>query len=167
MEAAARARPRRSRPMLTDALRFALLGWRLSIAFLFPAAIILEALHLSPVLTFSVAALALVPLASLLGDATEQVAAHVGSTAGGLLNATLSNVTELVIGFVALWNGHIQVVKASITGSIIGNLLLVFGLAAFVGGLGREKLRFSSANVGATTARDSIIVVAAVSSLCF
>ena len=148
--------------MLTDALRFALLGWRLSIAFLFPAAIILEALHLSPVLTFSVAALALVPLASLLGDATEQVAAHVGSTAGGLLNATLSNVTELVIGFVALWNGHIQVVKASITGSIIGNLLLVFGLAAFVGGLGREKLRFSSANVGATTMMLSLAVVALV-----
>jgi Ca2+:H+ antiporter len=148
--------------MLTDALRFALFGWRLSIAFLFPAAILSEALHLSPVLTFSLAALALVPLASLLGDATEQVAAHVGSAAGGLLNATLGNSTELVIGFVALWNGHIQVVKASITGSIIGNLLLVFGLAAFVGGLGREKLRFSSANVGATTLMLSLAVVALV-----
>jgi len=107
--------------MLTDALSFALSGWRLSIAFLLPAAILSEALHLSPVLTFSAAALALVPLASLLGDATEEVAAHVGTAAGGLLNATLSNITELVISLVALWYGHIQVVKPSITGSIIGN----------------------------------------------
>jgi Ca2+:H+ antiporter len=148
--------------MLTDTLRLGFFGWRLSIALLFPAAIVSEALRLSPVLTFSLAALALVPLASLLGDATEQVAAHVGSAAGGLLNATLSNITELVIGFVALWDGHTQVVKASITGSIIGNLLLVFGLAAFVGGLGREKLRFSSANVGATTLMLSLAVVALV-----
>jgi len=148
--------------MLTDALSFALSGWRLSIAFLLPAAILSEALHLSPVLTFSAAALALVPLASLLGDATEEVAAHVGTAAGGLLNATLSNITELVISLVALWNGHIQVVKASITGSIIGNLLLVVGLAAFVGGLGREKLRFSSAAVGANTMMLFVAVVALV-----
>jgi Ca2+:H+ antiporter len=148
--------------MLTDALRFALSGWRLSIVFLVPAVIFSEALHLSPVFTFSLAALALVPLASLIGDATEQLAAHTGAAVGGLLNATLSNITELVIGFVALWNGHILVVKASITGSIIGNLLLVFGLAAFVGGLGREKLRFSSAAVGANTSMLFLAVVALV-----
>jgi len=148
--------------MLTDGFRFALFGWRLSIAFLLPAAICSQAFHLSPVLTFSAAALALVPLASLLGDATEQLAAHLGAAAGGLLNATLSNITELVIGLVALWNGHTQVVKASITGSIIGNLLLVFGLAAFVGGLGREKLCFSSAAVGANTSMLFLAVVALV-----
>ena len=145
--------------MLTDALRFALFGWRLSIVILLPAAILAEALHF-PLLTFGLAALALVPLASLLGDATEQVAAHSGIAAGGLLNATLSNITELIIGFLALWNGHTEVVKASITGSIIGNLLLVFGLAAFVGGLGREKLRFSSAAVGTNTFMLFLAVVA-------
>jgi Ca2+:H+ antiporter len=148
--------------MLADALRFALSGWRLSVAFLLPAAIFSEVLHLSPLLAFSAAALALVPLASLLGDATEQLTAHVGTAAGGLLNATLGNIAELVIGFVALWSGHSQVVKASITGSIIGNLLLVFGLAAFVGGLGRETLRFSSAAVGANTSMLFLAVVALV-----
>jgi len=147
---------------MIDALRFALFGWRLSIAFLLPAVIFSQALHLSPVLTFSAAALALIPLASLLGDATEQLAAHAGAAAGGLLNATLSNIAEVVIGFVALWNGHLQVVRASITGSIIGNLLLVFGLAAFVGGLGRDKLRFSSAAVGANTSMLFLAVVALV-----
>ncbi|HME00341.1 MAG TPA: calcium/proton exchanger [Terriglobia bacterium] len=147
---------------LTQALHFALSGWRFSIVFLFPAAILLRALHFAPVLIFSAAALALVPLASLLGDATEQLAAHVGTAAGGLLNATLGNTTELVIGVVGLWGGHLEVVKASIAGSIVGELLLVFGLSAFVGGLGREKLRFSTAAVGANISMLFLAVVALV-----
>jgi len=145
---------------LTQALHFALSRWRLSIAFLVPAAILSRVLHLAPVLIFSAAALALVPLASLLGDATEQLAAHAGVAAGGLLNATMGNTTELVIGVVALWGGHVEVVKASIAGSIVGELLLVFGLAAFVGGLGREKLRFSTAAVGANISMLFLAVVA-------
>jgi len=146
--------------MLTESLRFALSGWRLSIVLLVPAAVISNALHLSPLLTFGVSALALLPLATLLGDATEQVAAHSGVALGGLLNAALGNVAELVIGLVALWSGHTEVVKASITGSIIGNLLLVFGLAAFAGGVGRANLRFSSAAVGTNTFMLLLAVVA-------
>jgi Ca2+:H+ antiporter len=148
--------------MLTDALRFAFFGWRLSIAFLLPAAVFSKALHLSPLLTFGAAALALVPLANLLGDVTEQVAGHAGIVAGGLLNATLGNLAEVVVGLVALWNGHTEVVKASLAGSIISNLLLVVGLAAFVGGLGREKLCFSSAAAGANTLMLFLAVVALV-----
>jgi len=106
--------------------------------------------------------LALVPLASLLGDATEQLAGHIGATAGGLLNATLGNLAELIFGVIALWGGHTEVVKASLTGSIIGNLLLVFGLAAFLGGLRREKLSFNRVAVGANTSMLFLAVVALV-----
>jgi len=145
-----------------EALRFSLGRWRISILILVPAALILQALHAYPLLVFAAAALALIPLASLLGEATEELAGHVGPTAGGLLNATLGNVAELIIGFLALTSGHTEVVKASITGSIIGELLLVFGLAAFLGGLGREKLTFSSFAVGTNTAMLSLAVVALV-----
>jgi Ca2+:H+ antiporter len=146
--------------MLTDALRFALSDWRVSILVFLPAAVLCQVLHFSPLLIFGMAALALVPLASLIGDSTEQVAAHLGNVAGGLLNVTFSNTTELIIGFVALWNGRTEVLKASITGSIVGNLLLVFGLAAFVGGLGRDKLSFSGAAVGPNTFMLLLAVVA-------
>jgi Ca2+:H+ antiporter len=145
---------------LTQALHFALCGWRFSIALLLPTAILSRALHFAPVLIFTAAALALIPLASLLGDATEQLAAHAGAAAGGLLNATLGNTTELVVGVVALWGGHVEVVKASIAGSIVGELLLVFGLSALVGGLKREKLRFSTAAVGANISMLFLAVVA-------
>jgi len=126
-----------------EAIRFSLGGWRISILLLLPVAALSSALHLHPVIGFGAAAAALVPLASLLGDGTEQLAGHIGATAGGLLNATLGNLAELIFGVIALWEGHTEVVKASLTGSIIGNLLLVFGLAAFLGGLRREKLSFN------------------------
>jgi len=150
------------RSSFAEALRFAFSRWRVSIAVLFPAAILARALDLAPLLVFSAAALALIPLASLLGDATEQVAAHAGAAAGGLLNATLGNLTELVIGVVALWSGQVEVVKASIAGSIVGELLLVFGLSALVGGVGREKLRFNTAAVGANVSMLFLAVVALV-----
>src|SRR5215469_14735245 len=143
-----------------ESLRFSLANWRASILFLLPAAVVSRVLHAHPLVVFLTASLVLIPLASLLGSATEELAGHIGPLAGGLLNATLGNVTELIIGILALWKGQTEVVKASVTGSIVGNLLLVFGLAAFVGGLGREKLRFSSANVGATTMMLSLAVVA-------
>ena len=147
---------------LQQALRFSLGGWRLSILPLMISAVVLAALRGHPVLTFAAAALALVPLAGLLGHATAELAEHVGPAAGGLLNATLGNLAELIIGILALRQGQIEVVKASITGSIIGNLLLVFGLAAFVGGLGREKLAFSSVAMGANTSMLFLAVVALV-----
>jgi Ca2+:H+ antiporter len=142
-----------------EVARFSLGGWRISVVFLVPGAVLASALHLHPLIIFATAALALIPLATMLGGATEELAGHVGATAGGLLNATLGNLTELIIGVVALWDGHVEVVKASITGSIIGNLLLVFGLAAFFGGLGREKLSFNRVAVGANTGMLLLAVV--------
>lgn len=100
---------------------------------------------------FVLGAVAIVPLAGLIGQATEELALHAGPTTGGLLNATFGNAAELIIGVVALRENHIELVQASITGSIIGNLLLVFGLAAFVGGLGRRTQQFSRTAAGNAT----------------
>jgi Ca2+:H+ antiporter len=98
--------------------------------------------------------LAIIPLAGLMGRATENLAEHLGPAAGGLLNATFGNAAELIIALAALRHGPemYPLVKASITGSIIGNILLVFGLAAFAGGLRRPRQTFSRthASVGTT-----------------
>lgn len=145
-----------------EALNFSLGSWKVSILPLVAAAILFKAFRLNPVLVFAVAALALIPLAGLIGQATEELAGHVGATLGGLLNATLGNITELIFGIVALWGGQTEIVKASITGSIIGNLLLVFGLAAFVGGIGRERLRFSQFASGSNISMLFLAVVALV-----
>ena len=88
-----------------------------------------------PLLVFVLACVAIVPLAGLLGLATEKLAARVGEAIGGFLNATLGNAAELIIALVALRAGMLDVVKASLTGSIIGNLLLVLGAAFLAGGL--------------------------------
>ncbi len=100
---------------------------------------------------FVLGALAIVPLAGLIGHATEELAKRSGPTLGGFLNATFGNAAELIIGFVALRENHIGLVQASITGSIIGNLLLVFGLSMFVGGLGRTAQRFNRTAAGNAT----------------
>ncbi len=93
--------------------------------------------------TFVAAALSLVPLAGLIGLATEQLARRSGPAWGGFLNATFGNAAELIIAVVALGEGHVALVKASISGSIVGNLLLVLGLSIFAGGLGRTSQRFN------------------------
>jgi Ca2+:H+ antiporter len=87
------------------------------------------------VTTFIVAALALIPLAGLVGEATEEIAVYIGEKWGGLLNATLGNAAELIITIFAISAGKLELVRASIIGSILGNLLLVLGLALFLGGL--------------------------------
>lgn len=110
---------------------------------LVPAAFVLHFTHAGPTAIFVVSALGIIPLAGMMGHATEAVSVRAGPTVGGLLNATLGNAAELIIAILAIKAGLIDVVKASITGSIIGNILLVFGLSAFLGGLGREKQRFS------------------------
>jgi Ca2+:H+ antiporter len=143
-------------------LSFSLRDWRIVMVVLVPGAIALKFANASPVAVFAAASLAIIPLASLLGEATEVLAAQVGPVRGGFLNATLGNATELIIGAVALWRGETEVVKASITGSIIGNLLLVFGLAVFLGGLGREKQEFSRLAVGTNTSMLFLAVVALV-----
>src|SRR5712692_5251676 len=111
---------------------------------------------------FMTAAISLIPLAGLIGLGTEQLARRAGPAWGGFLNATFGNAAELIIALVALGNGHIELVKASITGSIIGNLLLVLGLAFFVGGLGRRTQTFHRTAATNTSAMLFLGVVALV-----
>src|SRR6266849_9399146 len=99
-----------------------------------PAAVLAEALHAAPLATFVLAALGLVPLAGLIGLATEVLAERLGHAIGGLLNATFGNAAEIIIGLTALAAGLPQVVQASIAGSIIGNVLLVLGTSMLIGG---------------------------------
>ncbi len=94
-------------------------------------------------LVFGAAALGIIPTAALMGRATEELAARSGPGIGGLLNVTFGNAPELIIALFALQQGLQEVVKASIVGSIIGNILLVLGAAMFFGGLGRDKQTFS------------------------
>jgi len=111
---------------------------------------------------FITAALSLVPLAGLIGLGTEQLARRAGPAWGGFLHATFGNAAELIIALVALRNGHVELVKASITGSIIGNLLLVLGLSFFVGGLGRRSQKFHRTSATNTSAMLFLGVVALV-----
>ena len=94
--------------------------------------------------TFLLAAAAILPLAGLIGRSTEQLALRTGPRVGGLLNATFGNVTELIISIFLIGEGEIQIVKASLTGSILGNLLLVLGLSFFVGGLRYSEQHFDA-----------------------
>jgi Ca2+:H+ antiporter len=100
-----------------------------------PIAVVAEFFIHDETLIFVSSALALIPLAGLLGEATEELAVHTGPRIGGLLNATLGNAAELIITIVALRAGNYELVKASITGSIMGNLLLILGFALLLGGL--------------------------------
>jgi Ca2+:H+ antiporter len=111
---------------------------------------------------FITAAVSLVPLAGLIGEGTEQLASRSGPAWGGFLNATFGNAAELIIALVALNNGHIALVKASISGSILGNLLLVLGLSFFVGGLGRKSQKFHRTAATNTAAMLFLAVVALV-----
>ena len=118
-----------------------------------PIAMVMEwVLHSPPMWIFVISCLAVIPLAGQMGHATEEIAERVGEGVGGLLNATFGNAAELIIAIVALRAGLYDLVKASITGSIIGNLLLVFGLATLVGGLRFETQRFNrtAASLGST-----------------
>jgi Ca2+:H+ antiporter len=118
-----------------------------------PIAFVLEyVVHASGVAIFICAALAIIPLAGLMGRATEQIAERLGEGIGGLLNATFGNAAELIIAIIALKAGYHDLVKASITGSIIGNILLVFGAGALYGGLKYPTQKFNpvAASLGAT-----------------
>jgi len=111
---------------------------------------------------FITAAVSLVPLAGVIGLGTEELACRSGPGVGGLLNATFGNAAELIIAIVALNQHHVELVKASITGSIIGNLLLVLGLSFFVGGVGRRSQTFDRTAATNTTAMLFLAVVALV-----
>ena len=108
-----------------------------------PATVVAAWLHAGS-WVFVLAALALVPLARWIGTATEAVACHLGPGPGGLLNATFGNAAELIVGIAALKAGQTAVVKASITGSILGNLLFVFGATVLAAGLKEQRPRFNA-----------------------
>ena len=112
-----------------------------------------------PVIVFVLSAAAIVPLAHLMGLATEELAARTSPTIGGLLNATFGNAAELIIGIFALRAGLIELVKASITGSIIGNLLLILGLSLVVGGVRFRNLKFNARAAGMNAALLALAVV--------
>ncbi|HIK55266.1 MAG TPA: calcium/proton exchanger [Synechococcales cyanobacterium M55_K2018_004] len=107
-----------------------------------PISIAAHLLEWSALAQFATACLAILPLAAWMGTATEEIAVVAGPSLGGLLNATFGNAAELIIAIVALKEGLVGVVKASITGSIIGNLLLVLGLAMFLGGVRFKEQNF-------------------------
>jgi Ca2+:H+ antiporter len=104
-----------------------------------PICLVLSRLDVNPVIVFASAGLAIIPLAAWIANFTEAVSARIGPTLGGLLNATFGNATEMIVSAVALQAGLIEVVKASLMGSIIANLLLGLGLALFLGGLQARK----------------------------
>jgi Ca2+:H+ antiporter len=108
-----------------------------------PVALWMGLTHASPTWVFVVSCLAILPLAGLMGEATEHLTHHTGPGVGGLLNASFGNAAELIIAFMALRAGEKEIVKASLTGSIIGNILMVLGLAMLLGGWKRKELKFS------------------------
>jgi Ca2+:H+ antiporter len=113
-----------------------------------PISVIAQWLHLHPVVIFITSGLAIIPLAAWIANSTEAIATVIGPAFGGLLNATFGNATEMIVSIVALRAGLVDVVKASLTGSIIANLLLALGLATLLGGL-----RFSEQSFQPTVAR--------------
>ena len=126
------------------AFLFSAKGWPYLLVPFIPIAIVLDVAHANSVAIFFTAALGIIPTAALMGIATEELAARSGPGIGGLLNVTFGNAPELIIALFALGSGLHEVVKASIIGSIIGNILLVLGGAMLVGGINRDRQRFSA-----------------------
>jgi len=127
---------------------------------LVPVAVVAHFLGLPAGMMFFLAALAIVPLAKFIGEATEELSVHVGSALGGFLNATFGNATELIIAIFALKAGLVEVVKASITGSLIGNLLLVLGAAMLFGGFKYKKQKFNKTAAMASASTLLLAVIA-------
>ena len=126
-------------------------GWPYLLVPFIPVAIALEIGHASASVIFICSALGVIPTAALMGQATEQLAARSGPGIGGFLNVTFGNAPEIIIALFALHEGLQEVVKASLVGSILGNILLVMGAAMLVGGRKRERQTFdrTAANVQA------------------
>ena len=126
-------------------------GWPILLVIFIPIAVILQYGGGSSTAIFITAALGVIPTAALMGRATEELAARSGPGIGGLLNVTFGNAPELIIALVALNAGLQEVVKASVAGSIIGNILLVLGASMFFGGWGRDEQKFSARAASAQT----------------
>jgi Ca2+:H+ antiporter len=123
-------------------------GWPYLLVPFIVLAVVLDALNASDTLIFLASALGIIPTAALMGRATEELAARSGPGIGGFLNVTFGNAPELIIALFALGSGLHELVKATLIGSIIGNILLVLGAAMLVGGWGRERQRFNPTTVG-------------------
>lgn len=123
-------------------------------------AILAYLLKWPPLVTFALSSLGIIPLAYLMGKATEELAERINPYIGGLLNATLGNAAEFIIGAFAIKEGLLEMVKASITGSILGNLLAITGLSFLMGGLSHGVLRFDRARAGMRASMLTIILVA-------
>jgi Ca2+:H+ antiporter len=117
-------------------------GWPYLLVPFIPLAVVLELTHAAATVVFAASAAGVIPTAALMGRATEELAARSGPGIGGFLNVTFGNAPELIIAFFALREGLHEVVKASLVGSILGNILLVMGAAMLVGGLKRERQKF-------------------------
>jgi len=132
----------------------------LYILFIFvPLAVVAELAHWSPGLILVSSALGMIPLAGLLGEATEELAAFTGPKLGGFLNATLGNAAELIITIVALKAGQVTLVQASITGSILGNLLLILGFSMLLGGFKHGLLKFDRTMAGVSSTMMILAVI--------
>lgn len=125
-----------------------------------PISIAAHFLHWSESVIFLTAALAIVPLAAFMGTATEEIAVVVGPNLGGLLNATFGNATELILAFIALKEGLVEVVKATLTGSIISNLLLVMGFSMLLGGIKYKEQNFQSGAARMNASSMNLAVIA-------
>ena len=117
-------------------------GWPYLLVPLIPVAVVLELVHAAPTWVFLASALGVIPTAALMGRATEELAARSGPGIGGFLNVTFGNAPELIIALFALGAGLHEVVKASLVGSILGNILLVLGVSMLAGGLRRDRQDF-------------------------
>ena len=140
-------------------MKYLFTSWLDYLLIFVPVTIALEVLRVDPLLVFISACLAIIPLAGLLGRATEHLTTHVGAGIGALLNASLGNAAELIIALVALREGLHDVVKASLTGSILGNILLVLGVSMFAGGMKYERQKFNQTAAGTGA---SLLLLAAV-----
>ena len=125
-----------------------------------PAGLAAEALHAPPLVIFLLASIGLIPLAGLIGLSTEALAVHMGPRIGGLLNATFGNAAEIIIALAALSSGFPEVVRASLAGSIIGNVLLVLGMSLLVGGWRYRRQVFDTRAAGQYAAMIFMVVIA-------
>jgi Ca2+:H+ antiporter len=135
-------------------------SWKWVLLCFAPIAVIGSFAHLGSVPLFICSALAVIPLAALIGESTGHVSRHVGPSAGALINATFGNLAEMIIATFAVRAGLLEVVKASLTGSILGNLLFVGGLSMLVGGWKRDSQKFNRL-ASEATAGQMVVAVAA------
>lgn len=135
-------------------------GWLMILLIFVPLTIVLHFMHVGEVWQFASACLAIIPLAGLMGRATEHLAERAGTGIGGLLNATFGNAAELIIAIAAINAGLLEVVKASLTGSILGNLIFVLGASLLAGGLRYRTQKFNAVAAGSGVTMMSVAVMA-------